>query len=206
MSENLVIVFAKNIILGKVKTRLAKTVGDNAAFDVYKHLIDITERETLRMENCDVHIYFSDTVINAKWSNNDKFVQEGNDLGERMQHAFKQSFDSGYKRVIGIGSDLPDLNAEIMTEALDKLKTHDTVFGPSEDGGYYIIGMNRLIPQIFENKSWSTDVLLDQTLEELNVLNYTTVLLKPLNDVDTLEDLKNSSIAHKFKSLIRSKS
>ena len=161
MSENLVIVFAKNIILGKVKTRLAKTVGDNAAFDVYKHLIDITERETLRMENCDVHVYFSDTVINAKWSNNDKFVQEGNDLGERMQHAFKQSFDSGYERVIGVGSDLPDLNAEIMTEALNKLKNHDTVFGPSEDGGYYIIGMNKLIPQIFENKllSWKKNMV-----------------------------------------------
>ena len=201
MSDNLVIVFAKNIILGKVKTRLAKTVGDNAAFDVYKHLIDITERETLRLKNCDVHVYFSDAVINAKWLNNDKFVQEGENLGERMKHAFKQSFERGYRHVIGVGSDLPDLTAEIMIEALDKLKTNDTVFGPSEDGGYYIIGMNKLIPQLFENKSWSTDVLLDQTTEELNVLNFSTALLKPLNDVDTLEDLQNSSIRAKFRHL-----
>jgi len=197
-SENLLIVFAKNIILGKVKTRLAKTVGNNEAFNVYKHLVDITEQESLKMENCDVHIHFSDVVLKSLWPNNEKFVQQGNDLGERMMNAFDDSFKLGYKRVIGIGSDLPDLSAEIMTEGLNSLKSNDTVFGPSEDGGYYLIGMTKLIPEIFINKAWSTETLLDSTRSELNDLGYSCAILKELNDVDTIEDLKASSIAEKF--------
>jgi rSAM/selenodomain-associated transferase 1 len=202
MSKNLLIVFVKNIKLGKVKTRLAKTVGDQSAFEVYKHLVHITEQETLKMENCDLHIYFSDVIIEEKWLGSKKFVQEGADLGERMHNAFKHGFDSGYTNIIGVGSDLPDLTAEIMIEGLNKLKKNDSVFGPSEDGGYYLIGMNTLIHQIFENKSWSTDILLDQTIEELNALNYSSVLLKELNDVDTVEDLAASSISGKFRRLL----
>ena len=202
MKEDLLLIFAKNIILGKVKTRLAKTVGDTAAFNVYRELIAITEEQTQRMKNCDVHVYFSDVVINALWVNHPKFVQHGDDLGQRRQNAFKDSFNKGYKRVIGIGSDLPDLNVEIMTKGLDQLKSHDTVFGPSEDGGYYLIGMTQLIPQIFENKEWSTESLLDITTSELKDLDYTTALLETLNDVDTIEDLKNSSLAGKFSHII----
>jgi rSAM/selenodomain-associated transferase 1 len=201
-SENLLIIFAKNIVLGKVKTRLAKTVGDTAAFNVYRELIDITEKQSLSMVNCDVHVYFSDVKINALWPNTEKFVQHGNDLGERMMNAFKNSFNNGYKRVIGVGSDLPDLTAEIMMQGLDVLKSNDTVFGPSEDGGYYLIGMTHLIPQIFENKAWSTELLLDDTVKELKELDYSTVLLETLNDVDTIEDLRNSSLAEKFTHLL----
>ena len=201
-SENLVIVFAKNIILGKVKTRLAKTIGDNEAFNVYRLLVEITERETMKMENCDVHIYFSDIVLKALWPDTMKFVQRGNDLGERMMNAFDDSFKSGYKNVIGVGSDLPDLSAEIMTEGLRSLETNDTVFGPSEDGGYYLIGMKKLIPQIFIDKEWSTETLLDVTKSELNELGYSCKLLIELNDVDTLDDLKNSSIAGHFEHLV----
>jgi uncharacterized protein len=202
MTKNLLIVFAKNIILGKVKTRLAKSIGNNAAFDVYKYLVEITERESMKLENCDVHIYFSDVVLNALWPNQTKFVQEGNDLGERMMHAFKSSFDQGYTQVIGVGTDLPDLNAEIMSEGLKALNSTDTVFGPSEDGGYYLIGMTSLIPQIFANKQWSTDSLLTETLSELDDLNISHTLLTELNDVDTLEDLKKSSIVNRFNHLL----
>lgn len=84
-SEKLLIVFVKNILLGKVKTRLAQTIGDIGAFEVYKELVDITESETDRIEDVDVHIYFSDEVIESKWEGKEKFVQEGNDLGERMK-------------------------------------------------------------------------------------------------------------------------
>lgn len=197
-SKNLLIVFAKNIVLGKVKTRLAKSVGDTAAFNVYKELISITEKESLKMENCDVHVYFSDVILNGLWPNTPKFVQSGDNLGERMMNAFKASFDKGYNHVIGIGSDLPDLNTEIMQAGLSKLTSNDTVFGPSEDGGYYLIGMNQLISEIFENKAWSTEYLLKQTTDELKSLNYSTGLLPILNDVDTIEDLKNSSLSKKF--------
>lgn len=202
MEKRLVIVFAKNIVLGKVKTRLAKTIGDNAAFEVYKHLIDITEQETLRLTDCDLRVYFSDVVIQAKWPNTDKFVQQGDDLGERMFNAFQDGFDDGYTHIIGVGADLPDLSAEIMRKGLEALQSYDTVFGPSEDGGYYLIGMNRLIPEIFENKPWSTDDLLTITLRELSMFGISYVTLNELNDVDTIEDLRNSSISARFKHLI----
>ena len=201
-SENLLIVFAKNIVLGKVKTRLAKTIGDNEAFNVYVHLVKITERESLKMENCDVHIYFSDVVLKALWPGNQKYVQVGNGLGERMKNAFDSSFKLGYKRVIGIGSDLPDLNADVMNRGLKSLQSNDTVFGPSEDGGYYLIGMNQMISEIFIDKAWSTETLLNETKLELDALGYSCELLEELNDVDTIEDLKTSSIAEKFSYLL----
>ena len=202
MSKNLLIVFVKNILLGKVKTRLAKTVGDQAAFDVYKHLVEITEHESLKLKNCAVHVYFSDVIIDEKWPNREKFVQNGADLGERMYTAFAHGFDCGFSKIIGIGSDLPDLNAEIMQDGLEALNVNDTVFGPAEDGGYYLIGMNKLIAEIFQNKNWSTESLLKETLDELDALHYSTVLLKELNDIDTLEDLAASSIAKDFNKII----
>lgn len=200
--DQLLIIFAKNIILGKVKTRLAKTVGDTAAFNVYRRLVAITEQESLKLEHTDVHVYFTDVVLNALWPNNEKFVQKGADLGERMRGAFQHGFDLGYKRIIGIGTDLPDLNAAVMQEGLRALKNTDCVFGPSEDGGYYLIGMNQMIPAIFDNKPWSTEILLDLTLNELNSLNHSTTLLPTLNDIDTVEDLRASSLAAEFPELI----
>jgi uncharacterized protein len=201
MSENLIIVFAKNIVLGKVKTRLAKTVGDNAAFEVYKHLFDTTQRESLKASNCDLHVYFSDVVIQSAWPNTEKFVQQGTDLGERMFNAFEAGFSKGYKRIIGVGSDLPDLTASIMEAGLTALETHDTVFGPSEDGGYYLIGMRQSTPCIFQNKPWSTDQLLNITLSELTENGISTAILETLNDVDDIDDLKASSIANEFSHL-----
>ena len=199
MSEKLLIIFVKNILLGKVKTRLAKTIGKPAAFEVYKHLVEITERETSRMKSCDVHIYFSDVIIDDKWPNQKKFIQQGIDLGERMQNAFKNGFELGYQNIIGIGSDLPDLNAEIINHGFEKLNENDTVFGPAEDGGYYLIGMNKLLRFVFENKQWSTNDLLFVTKNELQEANYSIAELTTLNDIDTLDDLKSSTISKYFK-------
>lgn len=205
MENRLVIIFAKNIILGKVKTRLAKSVGDTVAFNVYRHLIDITEKETSKLDGCDLHIYFSDVVIHGLWPNHQKFVQEGVDLGQRMQHAFQRGFDQGYTQIVGIGTDLPDLNAAIIEEGLTALSSSNTVFGPSEDGGYYLIGMHEMYPQVFINKHWSTDSLLNLTLDELTDNDISSALLKTLNDVDTLEDLEQSSIASEFRSVLSTK-
>ncbi len=198
-SEKLLIVFVKNILLGKVKTRLAKSIGDFGAFEVYKELVAITEAETDRIKDVDVHIYFSDQVIESKWPDKPKFVQEGADLGERMKNAFQNGFNMGYKRVIGVGSDLPDLSADIMNEGLETLVDADTVFGPSEDGGYYLVGMNRMIDCIFDNKEWSTEGLLAATQEDLTANSYSFKLLSELNDIDNIEDLKASSVSNKFK-------
>jgi len=197
--KQLLIVFVKNILMGKVKTRLAKTIGDVGAFEVYKELVDITENETDRLEDVDIHVYFSDQVIESKWPGKQKFVQQGENLGKRMQNAFQHGFDLGYNKIIGVGSDLPDLNADIMNEGLEALATTETVFGPSEDGGYYLIGMRKMVDCVFENKPWSTDQLLNITLSELDSKGISCSTLATLNDIDTIEDLKASSVSHKFK-------
>mgnify|MGYP000569059313 CR=1 FL=1 len=193
MNKDLLIVFVKNIKLGKVKTRLAKTIGNQEAFEIYKILVDKTEEATKHM-SVDKHIYFSDEVISTKWLNDFKTVQKGVDLGERMKNAFNDGFDKGYENIILIGSDLPDISESILKNAFQTLKTNDTVFGPAEDGGYYLVGMKRLHTCVFDNKSWSTSNLLQETIQELKSQTISFELLETLNDIDTFEDLKTSTI------------
>jgi len=201
MSKNLLIVFAKNIKLGKVKTRLAKTIGDDHAFEVYKFLVQRTEENTSKLKNCDIHIYFSDVIIESKWKGCSKFVQNGTDLGEKMKDAFQRSFDNGYEKVVGIGTDIPDLNAEIIENSFELLKNSDTVFGPAEDGEYYLLGMKKLHSTIFDDKEWSTPTLLQKTIEDLQKLDISISKLIELNDIDTIEDLEKSSVRFLLKKL-----
>lgn len=193
MSKALVIVFVKNIKLGKVKTRLAKTIGNQGAFDVYSELVKVTEHATKNV-SADKRIYFSDAVVDTKWKNDYKAVQQGIDLGERMKNAFQKGFEDGYERIVLIGSDLPDITANHINKGLDVLKENEVVFGPAEDGGYYLIGLSKMNKSVFENKPWSQTHLLEETLQELNKKQVTFTTLDTLNDIDTYEDL----IASKF--------
>lgn len=191
-SKNLLIVFVKNAIKGHAKTRLAKSIGDDKAFEIYKELLSITERETSKVQNCKVHIYFSSELDESRWKNCQQFVQSGNDLGERMGGAFQNGFDLGFEKIIGIGSDLPELTSEIIYEGFEKLEDSDCVFGPAEDGGYYLLGMKEYQPCIFEDKPWSTDKLFELTKNELLENGRSVSELVVLNDLDTLEDLEKS--------------
>ena len=103
MSKELVIVFVKNIKLGTVKTRLAKTIGDLGAFEVYTELVKITEKSTEQLD-IDKHIYFSNAVVDSQWIGDFKTVQHGADLGERMLNAFKDGFKAGYKKIVLIAN------------------------------------------------------------------------------------------------------
>ncbi len=188
MTDALVIVFVKNIKLGTVKTRLAKTIGDYGAFEVYSELVKITEKATLEL-NVDTRIYFSNAVIDTKWPNTFKTVQNGADLGERMLNAFKDGFEAGYKSIVLIGSDLPDINSSHIEKGIDALKNNTIVFGPAEDGGYYLIGLSQLRESVFVNKPWSQSNLLEITLKELEKQQTKVGILNTLNDIDTYEDL-----------------
>jgi hypothetical protein len=193
MTRELIIVFVKNIKLGKVKTRLAKTIGDQAASEVYRELVKVTERATNNVAT-DKRIYFSDTVVNTKWGDDYKTVQQGEDLGERMKNAFIDGFKDGYKYIVLIGSDLPDITSEHLKEGLQALHKNEAVFGPAEDGGYYLIGLSKMQDSVFDNKPWSEPTLLTETLQELKENRVTFTTLDTLNDIDTYEDL----IASKF--------
>jgi hypothetical protein len=128
-------------------------------------------------------------IIPSKWENDEKFVQEGNDLGEKMQHAFQQGFDQGYENIILIGSDLPNISKEIIDSGFKSLANDDVVLGPAEDGGYYLIGMSNMNPSIFEDKPWSQSTLLEVTLNQLKEQKASVGLIQTLNDIDTFEDL-----------------
>jgi len=191
MNKDLVIVFVKNIKLGKVKTRLAKTIGNQAAFEVYKALVKVTENATQNL-NSSVRVYFSEAIVDTKWNNTYKAVQEGENLGERMKNAFKKGFEDGYNRIVLIGSDLPDINANHIQNGLNALQNTEVVFGPAEDGGYYLVGMSKMNSAIFDNKPWSQNNLLELTLSELQHKKTSFTTLETLNDIDTFEDLEAS--------------
>jgi len=193
MSKTLLIVFVKNSIIGKVKTRLAKTIGDKSALEVYNQLLDITEK-CVENVKADKHIYFSEEVNNSRWVKGLKFVQEGENLGDRMFSAFLHGFNQGYEKVILIGSDLPEISPEIIDAGFEALNKNEVVFGPAQDGGYYLIGMTKPQRFIFENKPWSEAGLLQITLEALGKQEVSFSLLQTLNDIDTFEDLKTSKL------------
>lgn len=186
------IIFIKNAVAGKVKTRLAKSIGNHAALKVYKNLLDIT-RSACSLVNANRYLYYSEKVEESDtWSIAlfEKKLQEGEDLGERMKKAFQECFENENEKVIIVGSDCPNISAEIIENAFEKLDQHDVVIGPAKDGGYYLLAMRKLHNAIFDDKQWSTEGLLKQTLKSIedNKLKY--CLLEELYDVDTIEDLK----------------
>ena len=130
---------------------MAKTIGDEGAFNIYSELFAITEKESQKVE-FDRNIYFSDVIIPSKWESDLKFVQEGANLGEKMKNAFQHGFNNGYKNIVLIGSDLPNISKEIIESGFDALQDNDVTFGPALDGGYYLIGLSKMNASIFEDK------------------------------------------------------
>jgi len=191
VKTDLLIIFYRNPELGKVKTRLAATVGDEKAFAIYLKLASHT-REVALQTACDRVVYYSDFIdTEDSWSNDQfkKSLQTGESLGERMKQAFANSFDAGYKRVCIIGTDCPGLTTQIINESFVKLKSNDVVIGPATDGGYYLLGMENFWPALFENKAWSTDSVLSRTVQDAKQLNLLNFLLPTLTDVDEEKDL-----------------
>lgn len=189
MNQNAVIVFQKNAELGKVKTRLAATLGDQQALDIYRHLIDKTYSQLSGISDADIFVYFSEFHEKSSLKiPHQTAVQKGVDLGERMKCAFEEVFAKGYERVILTGTDCPDIETNILNQALQELLSNDAVFGPALDGGYYLIGLKDVYREIFENIPWSTDKVLLLTEKQLNKRKLTYSLLKPLRDIDTPDD------------------
>lgn len=191
-TDSLLMVFVKNPMKGKVKTRLAKTLGDDKALEIYRILLDHTITIARRV-NYDKAIFYSDYIDETDMWQKAKFsqyVQEGNDLGERMYNAFKYAFSKQYKSVVIIGSDCLDLNEHIISDAFDILKNSEVVIGPAKDGGYYLLGMQKLYKDLFINKHWSTENVLLDTLLDVSQLNISMKLLPTLSDIDEEKDLE----------------
>ena len=196
--KNLLIIFTRNPVLGKVKTRLAKTVGDKTALDIYTFLLKKTKEITLDSP-CDKVVYYSEKIIkNDIWNCNSfrKEVQFGEDLGAKMKNSFYDAFENNYRKVVLIGSDIYDLESYHINEAFKKLETNDVVMGPALDCGYYLIGLKKMHPKIFDNKKWGSSTVRKDTLKNLEKVD--VHLLPILNDVDVIEDIEHHPAFTKF--------
>jgi uncharacterized protein len=201
MKMNNIIIFTRNPELGKVKTRLARDLGNEKTLFTYKYLLEHTRNIVNKVDICK-SIYYSEEIIEQDiWniSNSSKHLQKGNDLGEKMKNAFFESFNRNCNKTLIIGSDLLDLNENHILTALEKLDSCDVVFGPATDGGYYLLGMNKMIPSLFNNKDWGTNTVLKDSLE--NLKNYKVKFIEELNDIDYLDDLKNCPSINQHKKL-----
>ena len=191
MSINHLIIFVKNPELGKVKTRLARTIGDEKALYIYKLLLEQTFQVTLPVL-AEKKLYYSEFVQNMDQFNDlvyEKHIQSGDALGDKMYNAMKHSFGEWAGKVVLIGSDCFELNSGIIEEAFKALEESDYVLGPAKDGGYYLIGMKELNLEIFQNKEWSAENVFLDTLLDIKNQEKSHYLLPTLSDVDTEEDL-----------------
>ena len=191
MNRNALIIFIKNPEKGKVKTRLAETMGAERALNIYRALLNHTRRITISL-NVDRLLFYSAFIDrNDEWSESafQKFLQKGEDLGMRMHHAFTTALADHEKAVI-IGSDCASLTTETIQKAFTQLDQHDFVIGPARDGGYYLLGMKEAHPQLFTGISWSTDSVLPTTIDRIELLGKSYYCLPELSDIDYEEDWK----------------
>lgn len=197
-SKNALIIFTRNPELGKCKTRLAATVGDQNALAIYKFLLAHTVKITRNL-SADIYVYYSEQIRDTdSWDNSiyRKKQQHGENLGIRMHNAFTEVFNMGYTRAIIIGSDMYDMTTQDIEHAFTAFDKNDFILGPAEDGGYYLLGMKTVKPSLFKNKIWGTETVLNKTLEDLKLEK--VGLLTEKNDVDYYEDIKDIDVFQKF--------
>jgi uncharacterized protein len=189
------LVFVKAPRPGAVKTRLAAVLGDDGAARLYRALAEEEIRRTApRAGEYDRSFFFTPEGARPEiegWLAGETLEpQEGDDLGERMSRAFASAFTAGARRVAIIGSDVPACGRDHVIEALRSLDDHDVVLGPTHDGGYYLIALDRPRPALFPSIPWSTPSVLPATAERAGVLGLSVRMLDPLRDIDTLADIK----------------
>lgn len=199
--QSKLIIFVKNEEAGKVKTRLAKTVGNEKALEIYRKLLGYTF-ELVKPLEVEKEVCYSSFIGEDDLWNEESYskqLQQGDDLGERMAEAFRRSFEEkGMGKVVIIGSDCAELTIDILQEAFSRLEDHDVVIGPANDGGYYLLGMRKFIPELFTGISWSTEAVLEQTFEKADKVNAGYYELQELHDVDIEADWE--LVKYKFES------
>lgn len=189
MSTNLLIIFAKKPEMGNVKTRLAKSIGEENALKVYLKLLEHTHVIADKV-NASKKVYFNkishiDILDYYKFS---KEIQKGTNLGEKMENAFIEN--KKFEKIVLIGSDCYEINEDIIEDAFIALEDHDCVIGPARDGGYYLIGAHSNVDlPIFKDKEWSSENVLLDTILDLKKHSLSYYLLPELSDVDEEHDL-----------------
>ena len=194
MSETLII-FSRYPQPGTTKTRMIPALGAEGAARLQRKMTEHTlntAKELLDRDiTIEIHFAGGDIELMRQWlGKNIEYVpQVAGDLGGKMRSAFDRAFGSGKQRVVTIGIDCPDIDSTILNNAFNSLKTHDLTLGSAEDGGYYLIGLDRAVPQLFKNINWGTERVLEQTKNIAEKLDLQIHYLPTLSDVDRPEDL-----------------
>ena len=195
MNETL-IVFSRYPQPGTTKTRMIPALGADGAAQLQRQMTEHTlntAKQLLSNRDIAIEIHFAggNLEMMKQWLGEDlQFVpQVAGDLGDKMRSAFDRAFSLDNRRVVTIGIDCPDINPEILNEAFDSLLSNDLVLGSAADGGYYLIGLNRLVPQLFKGIDWGTERVLNQTNNKAKGLDLQVHYLPTLSDVDRPEDL-----------------
>jgi rSAM/selenodomain-associated transferase 1 len=190
------IVFAREPLPGTVKTRLASSVGNQAATELYETMLDDVLETARQLSDVDTVVYWAceDTSLSplsTRYRCHSRVQSQGN-LGKRMQAAFIDMMASGCDVCCIIGSDAPDLPIAYIEDAYRILETlqADVVLGPCPDGGYYLLGMRQVWDQLFVNIAWSTSDVLGQSLAAAQDSGLSAALLPEWRDIDTVEDLQ----------------
>ena len=182
---NAILVFTKGTDFGQVKTRLRPFLNDLQAMELHLAFLQDT-LEKINFLNIHAYLYVVGDPNFHFRSSFPIFQQNGSDLGSRLQNAFQAQFVK-HDRIVVIGTDSPDLASQRIQKALQSLQNHDAVIGPTEDGGYYLLGLSKMIPAVFQNIPWSTNEVFQKTLKQLH--GFKTHILEKHYDVDVIEDL-----------------
>jgi uncharacterized protein len=187
---NRLIIMTKYPELGRAKTRLIPALGPEGAADLHRRLGLHTVNQ-VRSYQPEIRYAGGSQDLMRDWLGDFDYVHQADgDLGDRMSHAFIEGFDQGCDRIVMIGTDCPAIDSALVDRAFEALNKTDVVFGPAIDGGYYLIGLQKHIPELFCNIAWSTDSVLQDSLKILDNLKIKSSLLKWLPDIDRPEDLK----------------
>ncbi|MEA5511470.1 TIGR04282 family arsenosugar biosynthesis glycosyltransferase [Crocosphaera sp. UHCC 0190] len=193
-SNHCLIIFTRYPEPGKTKTRLIPVLGAEGAANLQKQLTEHTVKQAKKLlNNLAISIYYTgkNKELMQAWlgDNLSYYSQARGDLGNRMNMAFIESFKLGFSKAVIIGIDCPDLNINILKNAFNYLENHDLVLGEAADGGYYLIGLKRVIPELFREILWGTSEVLSMTTNIADGLNLSYYLLPVLSDIDRPEDL-----------------
>jgi rSAM/selenodomain-associated transferase 2/rSAM/selenodomain-associated transferase 1 len=190
------IVFTRYPEPGKTKTRLIPSLGSEGAADLHRRMTEHTvaclrQLKKSRPMFIEIHHEGGDKSLMRQWLGSDLFFrpQGAGDLGERMARAFHGAFECDAARVVLVGTDCPGLTERLLGDAFESLRHTDLVLGPARDGGYYLIGLRKTIPELFGGMPWGTEKVLDKTQEVADGLGLSVRLLDLLDDVDRPEDL-----------------
>lgn len=189
--QNTLILFTKSARICRVKTRLWPYLNHRQCLSLHKHLTNNIVKQHAKSNNYNFVIYLTHKAIYHSPYNINVKLQHGSDLGARMYHAISVELKSA-QRVVLIGSDCMELSRDLIEQAFIKLGNHNNniVFAPTSDGGYCLVGMRKPYSHLFNQINWGTDKVLNQTLQCASKKSYKTHLLKTLNDIDTIDDLR----------------